>query len=127
MKSAEEEVAGNEEDGEEIESEERLLLVLPVRKTQLQKQKEEETAKESAEGATSSEGLSSGDVVELTPSKVKRKQSPSQAEVKAKEELRSKRKHDRPVQTGLFRYLKPEMEKPAPVGHPALRTLPVAK
>jgi hypothetical protein len=65
--------------------------------------------------------------VELTPSKVKRKQSPSQVEVKAKEELRCKRKHDKLVQVGLFRYMKPELEKPAPVGHLALRTLPVAK
>jgi hypothetical protein len=75
----------------------------------------------------SSEGSSSGSVVELTPSKVKRYQSPSQVKVKAKEELRSKRKHDKPIQTGLFWYLKPEMEKPEPVGHPVLRTLPIAK
>jgi hypothetical protein len=48
-------------------------------------------------------------------------------EVKAKEELRSKKKHDKPVQVGLFRYMKPELDKPAPTGHPALRSLPVAK
>jgi hypothetical protein len=74
--------------------------------------------------------------VELTPSKVKRrqspsqvkqKQSPSQVEVKAKEELRSKGKHDKLVQVGLFWYMKPELEKPMPIGHPVLRTLPVAK
>jgi hypothetical protein len=56
----------------------------------------------------------------------KQTQSPSQAEVKAKEELRSKAKHDKP-KTGLFRYLAPEVQKPAPIGHPVLRTLPAAK
>jgi hypothetical protein len=48
-------------------------------------------------------------------------------EVKAKEELCSKRKHDKPVQVGLFQYMKLEQEKPVHVGHPALQTLPMSK
>jgi hypothetical protein len=44
-----------------------------------------------------------------------------------KEELRSEAKHDKPIQVRLFRYMKPEMEKPTPIGHPALRPLPVVK
>jgi hypothetical protein len=47
--------------------------------------------------------------------------------VKAKEELRSKRKHGNPVQVRLFRDMKPGLEKPVPDSHLALRTLPVAK
>jgi hypothetical protein len=46
--------------------------------------------------------------------------------VKAKEELQSKAKPDKP-KTGLFRYLVLEAQKPAPIGHPVLRTLPAAK
>jgi hypothetical protein len=46
--------------------------------------------------------------------------------VKAKEELQSRVKPDKP-KTGLFRYLAPEAQKPTPIGHPVLRTLPAAK
>jgi hypothetical protein len=53
-------------------------------------------------------------------------QGPSQAEVNAKEELQSKAKPDKP-KAGLFRYLATEAKKPAPIGHPVLRTLPATK
>jgi hypothetical protein len=48
-------------------------------------------------------------------------------EVKIKEELRSKRKPDKPAPVGLHRYLGPVLERSAPIGHPLLRMLPVAK
>jgi hypothetical protein len=127
LKAAEVEVAGEEDDGKESESEERPPPIILAQKTRLQKKKEEEAAKGSPEEATSSEESSSDDVLEVTPSKVKWKQSPSHVDVKIKEELRTKRKHDRPTQVRIFRYLKPEVDKPAPVGHPVLRMLPVSK
>jgi hypothetical protein len=46
--------------------------------------------------------------------------------VKAREELQSKAKPDKP-KTRLFRYLAPEAQKTESIGHPVLRTLPAAK
>jgi hypothetical protein len=47
-------------------------------------------------------------------------------EVKIKEELRMKKRHDKPP-VGLHLYMGLALERPAPIGHPVLRTLPVAK
>jgi hypothetical protein len=47
--------------------------------------------------------------------------------VRIKEELRMKKKHDKPAPVGLHRYLGPKLEQPSPVGHPLLRTLPITK
>jgi hypothetical protein len=97
-----EEVAEEDDDGEDTESEDKPPAVISSWKARLQKQKEKEATKASPEEACSSEQSLSGGVEEVTPSKVRRKQSLSQLEVKVKEELRSKRKHDKPAPAGLF-------------------------
>jgi hypothetical protein len=97
LKVAEEELSGEDDDDEETESEDKPPAVIPGRKTRLQEQKEKEATKAGHEEAASSGQSLSEDIEEVTPSKYGRKQSPSQVEVKIKEELCMKKRHDKPL------------------------------
>jgi hypothetical protein len=137
----EDELTGNDEekaneDSKETESVEPPPSAIEVRKTRAQRAKE----KEAAEEQSSSAGVTSSDAVqEVTPSKVQKKKGPSDFEAKAWEECRSKVKQDKPQGTpskvkqdksqqgSIFRFLKPAVEKPGPIGHPTIRKIPVAK
>jgi hypothetical protein len=78
-------------------------------------------------------------VQEVTPSKVQKKKGPSNFEAKAREErlpkvgqdkpqgTPSKAKRDKSRQGSIFQFLKPAVEKLGPIGHPAIRKIPVAK
>ena len=56
-----------------------------------------------------------------------RRKSPSQVEVQAKEERRSKGRHERDTGKGLHKKLGPELAEPAEIRDVFLRELPVAK
>jgi hypothetical protein len=78
-------------------------------------------------------------VQEVSPSKVQKKKGPSNFKAKAREEHRSKVNQDRPQGTpsrakqekthqgSIFQFLKPVVEKPGRIGHPAIRKIPIAK
>ena len=121
---ADSEVSG----GSESEPEAPAPAVVPGRKTRLQKQKEVEAAQASHPDSTPSEASSSSDDVEEVPDpQPERQKSTSQVEVAIKEELRTKSRQDRSSNVGLHRPMRPKVERAAPLGHPRLRKLPVAR